>query len=374
MLCEIYDGQWQYTVMHNEDGNPLNRLRVSTSTWSRISKLSKSRIVDELMMITSLKLSDIDLLRFSTFRQGTNTYNNIEVTKTSGGALHITTLGGKLMKRPCDKYVITPLEENLWKEDLSKPVTCTKNVRKVVPKSYGLKPAERNILPALLSNIVNPFLELEGNNGEDTDDDGEYLPDLMPIQSGLRQLLTSQSFKLLEDITVELKEYAPNKWQHLTVSDLFPDMLHDSKVLVAKCTKDEIRIISNVLESYTSRAFFNATFTKARNANIITRAFEGTNFVQEVSKPRTVRMKKQPDSLKQLCLKLILDRSYSLLPLQVSYTNVTNWVKMINWEMQSKIQMSVKIPRKIAGLPDSQFQLFCYPDLVHRENNWSLGH
>ena len=96
----------------------------------------------------------------------------------------------------------------------------------MVPNSYGLKPAERNILSALPSNIVNPFLELE-DDGEDTDDNREYLPDLMPIQSGLRQLLTSQSFKLLEDIAVELKEYAPDKWQHLTVSDLFPDMLCD---------------------------------------------------------------------------------------------------------------------------------------------------
>ena len=26
VLCKIYDGQWQYTVMHDKDGNPLNRL------------------------------------------------------------------------------------------------------------------------------------------------------------------------------------------------------------------------------------------------------------------------------------------------------------------------------------------------------------
>ena len=191
-----------------------------------------------------------------------------------------------------------------------------------------------------------------------TDEDEEYLPDLMPIQSGLWQLLTSQNFKLLEDITVEFKENAPDKWKHLTVSDLFPDMLCDSKLLVAKCTKDEIRIIGIVLESYTSRAFFNATFTKARNANIITRAFEGTNFVQEISKPRPVRMKKYPDTLKQQCLKLLLDRSYPLL----LHMKVTNWVKMMDWAMKSKIQMSVKIPRKIAGLPDIQFQPFCYPE------------
>ena len=133
VLCEIYDGQWQYTVKHDEHGCPLNMLRVSTSTWSRISKLSKARIVDELMTITSLKLGDVDLLQFSTFRQGTNTYNNVE--------LHITTLGGKLLKKPCSKYVVTPHVEHLWKEDSSKHVTCTKYVRKVVSISYGLKPA-----------------------------------------------------------------------------------------------------------------------------------------------------------------------------------------------------------------------------------------
>ena len=35
---------------------------------------------------------------------------------------------------------------------------------------------------------------------------------------------------------------------------------------------------------------------------------------------------------------------------------------MTDWAMKSKIQMSVKIPRKIAGLPDIQFHLFCYPE------------
>ena len=25
VLCKCYNGQWQYIVMHNENGNPLNR-------------------------------------------------------------------------------------------------------------------------------------------------------------------------------------------------------------------------------------------------------------------------------------------------------------------------------------------------------------
>ena len=158
------------------------------------------------------------------------------------------------------------------------------------------------------------------------------------------------------------------------VSDLFPDMLRDSKVLVSKCTKDEIRTIGTVLESYTCRAFFNATFTKAKNANIITRAFEGNNFVQEVSKTRCVCHNKNPETLKQQCLKLLLDRRYPLLPLQVSYANITHLVKRMDWEMKSKIKLRVKIPRKVAGLPNIQFQLFPTQSLVKREINWSPGH
>ena len=211
VLCEIYNGEWQYTVMHNEDGNPLNRLRVSSGIWSRISKLSKSRIFDELMTVTTLNLGDMDLLRFSKFREGRNTYNNVKVTKTYAGALHISTLGGNIMNRPCAKYIVTPLEKELWKQESSQSVTCTKTERKAMAKSYGLKPTEWNLLAALPTHIVGPFLDIEGNHGEDPDDDEEYLPDLMPVQSGLHQLLTSESFNLLQDIAVELKEYAPDK-------------------------------------------------------------------------------------------------------------------------------------------------------------------
>ena len=78
-------------------------------------------------------------------------------------------------------------------------------------QNHRLKPAERNLLAALPTHIVGPFLDIKGNHGKDPDDDKEYLPDLMPVQSALCQLLTSESFNLLQDIAVELKEYAPDK-------------------------------------------------------------------------------------------------------------------------------------------------------------------
>ena len=76
-------------------------------------------------------------------------------------------------------------------------------------------------------DIVAPFLE----DGFIESDDEDFLPDLQTIQPQLRQLLSSENFNLLQDIVVELKEYDEDKWSHLTVTDLFPDMLRDAKVL-----------------------------------------------------------------------------------------------------------------------------------------------
>ena len=41
-------------------------------------------------------------------------------------------------------------------------------------KSYGLKPTERNLLAALPTHIVGPFLDIKGNHGKDPDDDDKW--------------------------------------------------------------------------------------------------------------------------------------------------------------------------------------------------------
>ena len=89
-------------------------------------------------------------------------------------------------------------------------------------KTFELKASERNILSTLPADIVAPFLE---DGLIDSDDNEDLPPDLQTIQQQLRQLLSSDSFNLLQDIVAELKEYDEAKWTDLTVADLFPDML-----------------------------------------------------------------------------------------------------------------------------------------------------
>ena len=80
-------------------------------------------------------------------------------------------------------------------------------------------------------------------------------------------------------------------------ADLFPDMLRDAKELMSKCVKEELGVIGNVLHSYTGRAFFSPSFLKAKNANLIARAFKGTNFVLQIKRRKATPQNKTPCSL-----------------------------------------------------------------------------
>ena len=100
----------------------------------------------------------------------------------------------------------------------------------------------------------------------DSDDDEDFLPDLQAIQPQLRQLLSIDNFNLLQDIVAERKENE-GKWAGLTVADLFPDMLRD--------------------------------------ANLIARAFGGTNFVHQIRRRKATPQNKNPCSLVEACTVLL---------------------------------------------------------------------
>ena len=99
ILMECYDGQWQLTVMTTEKGEPLNEMQEAQATWSRISKLSKHRIMDEMKSCNSIKLGDLDLLRYWKLPVGVSTNENIELTKHTNGSIEIASLGGKFFKK-----------------------------------------------------------------------------------------------------------------------------------------------------------------------------------------------------------------------------------------------------------------------------------
>ena len=53
---------------------------------------------------------------------------------------------------------------------------------------------------------------------------------------------------------------------------------------MSTCIVKDLNVIEKVLYNYTGRSFISSSFNKAKNCNLISGAFEGTNFVDEIHK------------------------------------------------------------------------------------------
>ena len=65
----------------SEDGFPLNRLRLQNTTWNKVSKLSKSHVMEDLLSTNKISNGDKDLLRFTKFPIGNTVMLNVQVTR-----------------------------------------------------------------------------------------------------------------------------------------------------------------------------------------------------------------------------------------------------------------------------------------------------
>ena len=102
------------TVMMTEEGTTLNKLRLVQNIWSHISRLSKSKLIDEMSSISKINLGDRDLISLMRFPVRSILFDNIEVHRIHSGAIHVSSRGGPLYKVKCGQYVITPMDLYVW--------------------------------------------------------------------------------------------------------------------------------------------------------------------------------------------------------------------------------------------------------------------
>ena len=190
---------------------------------------------------------------------------------------------------------------------------------------------------------------LDFEHDQDDVENEDYLPDINDQQIPLKRLLSSENFRLLHDILEELREVDPVKREDVTVHDIFPDMLRDSKLLFERCRIPELSRIGKVLESYTGRSFYSSQLSKSRDVNIICKAFEGSNFIQENKRIRQTNMNNM-QTLLQLSKGIILKNLYPTVCLQVSYATALHKVAKSKWIEGAKIPLTVTIPRKLTIL------------------------
>ena len=70
-----------------ESGYPLNKLRLAHSTWSRVGKMSKQCLLEEILSPNKVKCAAMDLLMLSNFPQGIWHFQNVVIKWDRDGCL-----------------------------------------------------------------------------------------------------------------------------------------------------------------------------------------------------------------------------------------------------------------------------------------------
>ena len=100
--------------MTTESGYPFNKFRLAHSTWSRVGKMSKQHLLEEMLSTNKVKCEDMDLLMLSNFPQGIKHFQTVVIQGDSDGCLHVNSRGGPLIKESVAGEIKTCGDHNLW--------------------------------------------------------------------------------------------------------------------------------------------------------------------------------------------------------------------------------------------------------------------
>ena len=65
ILCEVYDDQWKNVVTFNEAGEPLTLLQMFKKSWDAVSRMSKDRMIQEVMKLSQIMAGDLDIMAYT---------------------------------------------------------------------------------------------------------------------------------------------------------------------------------------------------------------------------------------------------------------------------------------------------------------------
>ena len=91
--------------MTDKDGNPLTELRLVKNTWQRVSKMSKNKCLQELILGAKVKKRDLEMLEKSKcLVNGSTTYHNLKISCNEDFSLHALSTGGLTFSEPAINY------------------------------------------------------------------------------------------------------------------------------------------------------------------------------------------------------------------------------------------------------------------------------
>ena len=254
------------------------------------------------------------------------------------------------------------------------PEELNSDTKKKLVREIGLRSDEINLLSALNNDILHEVTETRIELNEESYDSlpdteaDDHLPDLVVQPSLLQRTLSSKHFDLLSTICKELIELDHDKWDGITAEAIYPDLLTSASEMMKTCRVKDVKVIADVLETFTGRKWYNYKEKKAINVNLLVSAFEGQELVNCSGEGEGVKKMKihQPPKLSLLCSQLIMSSEYSTISLQASYAQAVHCINKAKWMFNCKIPLSLPVPMEDSHYLD--MPIFCYPEYSHKRH------
>ena len=172
--------------------------------------------------------------------------------------------------------------------------------------------------------------------------------------TNLETYLKSGDCPLLENILNELQRKNLQKWESVTLDELFSEYLINGQTLLKETNLKEIGIIFLELRCISGCIWHTNDMLKAEKVNAIVKAFGGTNFIEV--KWHTKRIH-NPESLILCCMNVIKANDFPVEHLQIPLASLLQ----IELDLRSKWCENANVPLT-CHVPGGEINFFSYPE------------
>ena len=342
ILCEVYDGQWHKHVTENADSHRLTQL-FGCDNWNHIADLTKDKCIEQLIGMCVVKNSPHSLIRDKQIvHEEQLAVSNLHIEKDSNNELHVSTTEGKmwfvhsvhplsrqdlyrkievdLSYNNDNKYLVCENKyvhevtgekvKRLRKYKFTSVFIAAKNIdqqtKQWKKKQIGLAENETSLLDMLKVNRSQRDEDLDNINIDDITNNEQ--------NTNFETYLKSGECPLLENILNELQRKNVQKWESVTLDELFSEYLLNGQALLKETNLKEIGIIFLELRCITGCIWHTNDMLKAEKVNVIVKAFCGTNFAEVKQRTKKIH---NPNLLILCCTNVIKGNNFLVEHIQI---------------------------------------------------------
>ena len=381
ILCETYDGQWHKHVTENAQSHCLTQL-FGRDNWNRVASLTKDKCIEQVSTMCVVKNSTHSVLMEKEITgEEELIVGNFKMEKGSRNELHVSTKEGRMryvhsvhpLSRP-DLYSKTQVD--LSYNNDNKYLVCenkyeceatgekVKKLRKykftsvfTSAETYEQPQKLRKKKPIGFAENEKSLLDiLQPNRAECEEDlDNINIDDITNTQqnNNVETYLKTAECPLLENILNQLQRKNPQKWETVTLDELFSEYLICRQMLMKETNLKEIGIILLELRCITGRIWHTNDMLKAEKVNAIVTAFGGTNFAEVKRCGKKIH---NPDSLLLSCTNVIKGNDFPVEHIQIPLASLLQIEERRKWCENATVPLTCRVP-------GGHIKFFSYPEL-----------